>query len=86
MRRISSSPVFRCSGFSSRTHEARSVHCSKVSSEERKPADTPVRPVHRPDEDQRTGASPSRICRALVCKSRASVCCSITSIFSVSWL
>lgn len=31
MRRISSSPVLTCSGFSRRTHEARSVHCSRVS-------------------------------------------------------
>lgn len=33
IRRMSSSPVLRCSGFSSRTQEARSVHCSNVSSE-----------------------------------------------------
>lgn len=40
MRRISSRPVFRCSGFSRRTHEARSVHCSRVSSAHRKPGST----------------------------------------------
>lgn len=34
MRRISSSPVLRCSFFSRRTQDARSVHCSSVSSEE----------------------------------------------------
>lgn len=30
--------------------------------------------------------SPRRICRAFVCSSRFSVCCSTTSMYSVSWL
>lgn len=36
MRRMSSRPVFRCSGFRSRTQDARSVHCSSVSSENKR--------------------------------------------------
>lgn len=34
MRRISSRPVLMCSGFSSRTQDAKSVHCNSVSSVE----------------------------------------------------
>lgn len=34
----------------------------------------------------RCASSPRRICRAFVCSSRFSVCCSTTSMYSVSWL
>lgn len=34
MRRISSNPVLMCSGFNSRTQDAKSVHCNSVSSAE----------------------------------------------------
>lgn len=82
MRRISSSPVLRCSFFSRRMQEARSVHCSRVSSEENTGSQSSLSPLLH----HLRWTLPSRICRVFVCRSRASVCCSITSIFSVSWL
>lgn len=51
MRRISSSPVVTCSGLSRRTQEARSVHCSNVST--RGAAREQSKPHHEDQEDHR---------------------------------
>lgn len=54
MRRISSSPVLRCSFFSRRTQEARSVHCSSVSSEGKRGGERRFR-LSRPSAPTRGG-------------------------------